>query len=149
MLKKFIQAACLIISVKVNAQNPVHWTFTAEKVGENVYNVHCTATLDEGWHVYSQNQPKSAICQPTRIEWVANPFLNYTGKAKETGAVEHFSDPASGIKANQYRGKVDFVQTVKLKAAVKTDLSGKLTFQACTDEMCLPAKTVPFDLKLP
>jgi Disulphide bond corrector protein DsbC len=144
-----VSVALLIVVATVNAQNPVHWAYSSKKISENTYEIHLTATLDKGWHAYSQTQPKTAVAQPTEIKFTANPVIKIVGKPKEIGTIQHWSDPASGIAANQYAGSVDFVQTVTLKVTANTSVAGTITFQTCTDEMCLPPKTVNFNLPLP
>jgi thiol:disulfide interchange protein DsbD len=129
--------------------NPVHWSFTSEKAGDNTWLVHCVATIDSGWHIYSQTQPKDAIAQPTMIRWTANPLILPTGKATEVGRLEHTKDEVVGIEANQYEKRVDFEQKVTLRHITKTKLTGRLTFQVCTNEMCLPPKTIPVEVFLP
>jgi thiol:disulfide interchange protein DsbD len=62
--------------------------------------------------------------------------------------MEKWKDEASGIQANQYANQVDFVQVVKVKGNVKTSVSGSLTYQVCTNEMCLPPKTDNFVVQL-
>jgi thiol:disulfide interchange protein DsbD len=53
-----------------------------------------------------------------------------------------------GVSANQYAGKVDFVQVVKMKAKAKTNLAGIVEFQTCDDKKCLPPKKVNFSIAL-
>jgi DsbC/DsbD-like thiol-disulfide interchange protein len=128
--------------------DPVHWSYKVEKrVGQTI-NIHITATIDPGWHIYSQIQPKEAICQPTKIVFVKSPLLNLSGTPKETGKKETYTDPTAGIVQYQYGGAVDFVETIVLKATVKTMITGTITYQACTAEMCLPPKTVSFSVEL-
>ncbi len=130
-----------------NAQrpDPAHFTFTAEKQGDKLYDVKLTATMDAGWHIYSQTQPPEAIAQPTSIVFSKNPIVMLDGKAKEVGDKQTYEDKKAGIIQYQY-AKVDFVQKIKMKAAAKTVLAGTITYQACTDEMCLPPKTVTFSI---
>ena len=128
--------------------NPVSWTFTSKKVGENVYEVQMTANLQPGWPLYSQTQPKDAIAQPTSFSFNKNPLVELDGKVKESGKMEKFSDKELGVSANQYSKQVSFVQKVKLKGKVKSNLGGNLTFQTCDDKKCLPPKTVNFSVAL-
>lgn len=83
------------------------------------------------------------------IKWAANPLILPTGKAREVGRMEHMEDKTVGIEANQYEKKVDFEQRITLRGIAKTRLTGKLTFQVCTNEMCLPPKTIPVEVSLP
>ena len=64
------------------------------------------------------------------------------------GKMEKFHDKIVGASANQYSKTVTFVQKVTLKAAAKTNISGKVTYQTCDDKQCLPPKTVPFKIDL-
>jgi len=140
----------LFTSVLVKAQmlNPVTWTFTAKKVGDKLYEVEAKATIQAKWHLYSQTQPADAIADPTSFVFNANPLLTLDGKVKETGKMEKFTDKNLGVSANQYSNTVTFTQKVKLKANAKTNLTGKVTYQTCDDQKCLPPKTVPFTISL-
>jgi len=131
-----------------NTLHPIVWQYSAKKIADRTYEVHLTAQLEAGWHAYSQQQPKEAVAQPTEIHFKSNPLISITGKVKEVGALEKWKDEASGIMANQYANKVDFIQVVRLKANVRTNVSGSLTYQVCTDEMCLPPRTETFSISL-
>ena len=149
-LKKiFFSALVVAITVTAKAQlNPVSWTYTAKKIAEKTYELHITAAMQAGWHLYSQTQPKDAIAEPTTITFNKNALLTLDGKIKEEGKLEKFHDTKLDLSANQYSSKVDFVQTVKLKANAKTNVSGSVRFQTCNDEKCLPPKTVTFSIAL-
>jgi hypothetical protein len=137
-----------IFAISAKAQlNPVSWSFSAKKIADKTYEVHLTATMQTGWHLYSQVQPEDAIAIPTDFKINNNPLLSLEGKIKEIGKMEKFHDAKLDISANQYAGKVDFVQVVKLKANAKTNLSGKIEYQTCNDERCL-SKTANFTIPI-
>jgi thiol:disulfide interchange protein DsbD len=128
--------------------NPVNWSFNSKKISDNVYEIQMIATIQQGWHVYSQSQPKDAIAQPTTVVFNKNPLLELDGKLKEAGNLEKFKDKDLDISANQYSNKVVFSQRVKVKGKAKTNVTGKLTYQTCNDEKCLPAKTINLSIAL-
>jgi thiol:disulfide interchange protein DsbD len=128
--------------------NPVSWTFTAKKLSDKTYELRITASIQSGWHLYSQVQPEDAIADPTTFAFNKNPLLILEGKIKEEGKMEKFHDAKLDISANQYSKTVDFVQVVKLKAKAKTTVSGNVKFQTCNDEKCLPPKSVTFSIAL-
>ncbi|MBK7099080.1 MAG: hypothetical protein IPH58_12905 [Sphingobacteriales bacterium] len=139
----------VFLAGSVMAQSePVKWNFTSKKISDKVYEIHLTATLDKGWHIYSQTQPKDAISQPTKIAFITNPLLNLDGKVKEVGKMEKFHDAALGASANQYSKTVNFVQKVTLKAAAKTSVAGTVEYQLCDDSKCLPPKKMPFKVNV-
>jgi len=140
----------IFITALASAQglNPVSWSFSSKKISDNVYEIQMTATIQQGWHLYSQTQPKDAIAQPTSFVFNRNPLIELDGKVKEVGNLEKFKDKELDISANQYSNKVVFTQKVKLKGKAKTNVTGKLTYQTCDDVKCLPPKTVNLSIAL-
>jgi len=128
--------------------NPVNWSFSSKKIGENEYEIRMVATIDKGWHLYSQTQPEDAIAEPTLFNFNKNPLIEFDGKVKEIGKLEKFTDKELGVSANQYSNQVTFVQKVKLKGKAKTNVTGTLRYQTCNDERCLPSKTVNLSVAL-
>jgi Disulphide bond corrector protein DsbC len=126
--------------------NPVSWSFTSKKIADKTYEIHLTATMQSGWHLYSQVQPEDAIAIPTGFKLNSNPLISLEGKIKEVGKMEKFHDAKLEVSANQYADKVDFVQVVQLKANVKTNVTGSVEYQTCDDKKCLPPKTVNFSI---
>ncbi len=129
-------------------QDPVKWSFASKKIADKTYEVHLTATMQSGWHLYSQVQPEDAIAIPTGFTINNNPLLSLEGKIKEVGKMEKFHDKKLEVSANQYSGKVNFVQVVKLKANAKTNFTGSVEYQTCDDKKCLPPRTVNFSVQL-
>jgi len=149
MKKTFIIIFLFMAAVTAKAQlNPISWTYTAKKTSDKTYEVRITATIQSGWHLYSQSQPDDAIAEPTKITFNKNPLVKLDGNIKEEGKLEKFHDAKLDLSANQYSSKVEFVQTVKMKATAKTNVSGSVRFQTCNDEKCLPPKTVSFSISL-
>jgi len=134
--------------VAVSAQNPVSWAFTSKKISNGNFEIHMTATMQNGWHLYSQTQPEDAVANPTAFTISKNPLIELVGKIKEEGKLEKFHDKELELSANQYSQKVNFVQTVKLKGKVKTNFTGSVEYQTCDDKKCLPPKTVNFNVAL-
>ncbi len=145
MKKALVLMGFLATGLLAQAQlNPVTWTFTTKKISDKTYEVHMKATIQNGWHLYSQNQPEDAIAIPTSFKFNNNPLLKLDGKVREVGKVEKFHDPKLDLSANQFSNSVTFVQLVKLKTNAKTNITGSVEFQTCDDKKCLPPKTVNF-----
>lgn len=140
----------LFVSLYISSfgQSAVHWQYTNKKVAENTYEIHLTANIDEGWHIFSQTQPKDAIPIPTRISFGKNPMVQLKGKIQELGQMEKYKVKLLDMEQYQYSGRVDFVQTVVLKSKVKTNINGTIFYQTCNDHECLPPKTIKFSLPL-
>jgi hypothetical protein len=149
-MKKFILGLAILLGCfTASAQlNPVNWNFTVKKIADKTYELRAKATMQQGWHLYSQNQPKDAIAIPTGFTIQSNPLFKLDGKMKEIGNLEKFHDKTLDVSANQYSNSVDFVQIIKMKTTAKTNISGSVEYQTCNDEKCLPPKTVPFSLAI-
>ena len=51
-----IAAITLMMGTALKAQilTPVHWSYAAKRTGKNEAVVFIKATIDDGWHIYSQ-----------------------------------------------------------------------------------------------
>ena len=149
MKKLFALALVVFAAFGTKAQlNPVTWSFSVKKTADKTYEIHMKATIQSGWHLYSQKQPDDAIAIPTSFTIRANPLFKPDGKIKEIGKMEVMKDATLGISANQYSNSVDFVQKIKLIGNAKTNFSGTVEYQTCDDKKCLPSKTVNFNIAI-
>jgi len=128
-------------------QNPVTWSFSSKKIDAKTYEVHIVATVDDGWHLYSQTTPDGGPI-PTSISFTKNPLITTNRPAKEIGKLEQRHEPLFGVDVKQFSGKVEFVQKVTLKTPVKTVLSGVVEFMVCNDTQCLPPAEKKFAIAL-
>lgn len=138
----------IIITANAQVKSPVHWSFSSKKITTNTFEVHLTATIEKGWHIYSQNTPEGGPV-PTSIGYQKNPLLVMVDTAKELGKIEQHHEPLFGVDVKQFSKAVDFVQVVKLKAKAKTAVSGAIEFMTCNDTECLPPKAVRFYVAIP
>ena len=146
----FSLVSVLFVAMSLQAQltkDPVQWTYAATKKADKVYTVTVTATLAAPWHIYSQNTPKGGPVA-TKFSFKANPLFSLDGAVNEDGKLEVIHDENFGVDVKYFSNKVVFVQTVKLKANVKTNISGTVEYMVCNDSKCLPPKKLPFDIKL-
>lgn len=139
-LSLFYVAVC-----SAQIKDPVQWTFTAKKIDATTYEIHLNAAIRGKWHLYSQSTPDGGPVATT-IEFTKNPLLILQGKPKEVGKLHQKHEPLFGVDVKQYGGKVDFVQTVKLKSPVK--IAGTIEFMVCDDTQCLPPATQKFSKPL-
>ncbi len=148
MMHKLLLAFFVLIAFTATAQvqNPVTWSYTAVKKGEGTYQLVITATITKSWHIYSQNSGKGPI--PTKLTFKANPLVKIDGDVKEEGSIIKKYDENFKSNVLYYSEKVKFIQTVKVKAGVKTNISGTVEYMVCNDEMCLPPTKKTFDIKL-
>ena len=149
MKQLFITAFAIFAAYTVIAQTgsarQVKWNFTSKKISESTYEVRVSATIMGNYHMYAQ-EPGAEGPIPTSFTFTPNPLVTYDGKVKEQGKVIRKYESAWPGNVKFYEKNVDFVQVIKLKGKVKTNLTGKVEFSVCNDNECLPPSEVEFKI---
>lgn len=130
---------------KAQEPYPVAWRFSTVKLGDKTFEVHFRATIEPKRHIYSQDIPPGTA-MPTTITFEKNPLIILRGEISEHGKPEQKLE--DDILLKYYKGQVEFVQVIKVKADVKTTLNGNINFMVCTDESCLPPADKRFSITL-
>lgn len=131
----------------VKAQDIAKWTYSAKKLAGGSYELHMTASIDQPWRIYSQHTPAGGPVA-TKVIFDKNPLVFPVGKTREAGKMERKFEDAFGVNVFFYHNQMDLIQVVKLKVAVKTSVTGSVTFMCCTDKQCLPPETIKFKIDL-
>lgn len=140
-------AALFVTNVGAQIKEPVSWTFSAQKKSADTYDLVIKAVVPKPWHLYSQFTPEGGPV-PTKFTFNANPLVKLEGKAKEIGKLQKIQDKIFETEVRFFSNEVTFIQTVKVKAGVKTNITGSVLFMVCDDNQCLPPTTKKFDIKL-
>jgi len=144
----FLFVGMLIAAVSFSQiKNPVKWSFTSKKISDNTFEVSLAATVEPSWHIYSQTTPDGGPVATT-VSFTKNPLVTLDGTVKEIGKLEQKHEELFGVDVKQFSNKVVFVQTVKLKAKVKTAVNGSIEFMTCNNRECLPPATQKFSVVL-
>ena len=142
-----VVSCLLVLGAAAQLKKPVKWDFTSKKIDATTYELHMTASIDPGWHIYTIDHDAD-IGVATSITLKNNPLASPSGKTKVLGKPILSKDPSTGEMVKFYEGKVDFVQVIKLKSAVKTSFNGEVEFMACDDKQCLPPSSQAFKVAL-
>jgi DsbC/DsbD-like thiol-disulfide interchange protein len=97
-------------------------------------------TVTDGWHVYSLTQDKGG---PTPMSVKVEPPYVIAGEITGPRPVK-FQDPNFGIETETYSGEQVFRIPLKLAASnslAPPPIEVKIRSQACSDKLCLPART--------
>lgn len=147
-MKSFLLSLLLLCSASLvfsQSSKMVNWNYAVKKVADKTYEVHMTAEIDGDYHIYAQTVGVDGPV-PTSFAFNKNPLITLEGKVKESGKKIKKLEPLWGGSVNYYEKTVTFVQVVKLKANVKTNLAGKVNFMVCDEKACLPPADV--DIKV-
>ena len=145
-LSFFLLSMTFSLMVFAQVENPVNWTFSSKKIANHQYELHFTATVETGWHIYSQNAGEGP--EPTSFSFAKNPLIKMEGKVKEVGKLESMYDPNFKSTLKFYNNSVDFVQKLTVKSSASTVVKGTVTYMVCNDRRCLPPKDLNFSVKI-
>ena len=135
----------LSISKPSGIKDPVKWTFESKKISDTEYDIVAKATIESGWHIYSQFL-KGEGPIPTTLT-VEN--SEKVGDAKEESPKkrEHNDPNFDNMKVVDFEESATFTQRIKVKNASEK-IKGSIGFMACTDAQCLPPNDIPFSINL-
>lgn len=125
----------------------VQWKYEVKKIADKTYEVHMTANINGNFHMYAQKVGVEGPL-PTTFSFSKNPLITLQGDVKEVGKLIKKHETVWEGNVNYYEKSVDFVQVVKLKANVKTNLAGKVEFMVCDESKCLPPGDVEIKVNI-
>lgn len=148
MKKILLLITILAIATGAFAQieKPVKWSYAAKRINSTEAVVFLRATIDPGWHIYSQNVKDGG---PIKTSFTFTPSKEYAliGKTAEPTPLTKFED-AFKMNVSYFEKTVTFQQKIKLKSANATSVKGQLEYMTCNDKKCLPPEDVDFDIAL-
>lgn len=138
----------LSISLQGQILEPVKWKMSSRHVDGNDFELIFTASMDEGWSIYSQHTSDDGPV-PTSFNFEAGDHFSLKGETSENGGKKKEGmDPLFGVNVIKFtKGPVAFVQRVQVKDFSKP-ITGYLEFMTCDDERCLPPTEVDFNFQL-
>jgi len=134
-----------VVTVKAQILTPVTWSYAAKKTSPTEAVIFLKATIDNGWHVYSQFVKDGG---PVKTTIKFDPSAAYTlvNKTIEPKPIKRM-EKVFGMEVGFFEHSVIFQQKVKLKAKPAT-VTGKLEYMTCNDQKCLPPDDVEFSIPI-
>ena len=125
-------------------EDPVRWSYRSEKVTDTEFDLVITATIEKGWHVYSQFIEDGGPI-PTSFKFTPSKAYKLKGAVSELPKAVSAFDKNFDMQISWHKDKVDFRQRIILNVP-KTTVSGMLEFMVCNDQKCLPPAEVEFQI---
>ena len=128
--------------VRAQMVDPVQFTSRLNMVGDDTAEIIFSATIDDGWHVYSTDISEDG---PTRATFHAERMdgAKLVGSLKPRGKVVEEFDEMFGMKLRYFENQAMFVQKIRFTKP-QYNISCYLEYGACNDQMCMPPSTVDF-----
>lgn len=126
-------------------ENPVTWSYKATKISKTEAEVYIKATIDEGWHIYSQNLKPGG---PNKTEIVFKPSKDFSlvGKTSEPKPIAKY-EKTFKMDVAYFENEVIFKQKVKLNKGT-TAVKGTVSYSVCNEKSCLPPADVEFSVPI-
>src|SRR5476651_2854995 len=137
-MKKITLGVLLLITftaTKAQILTPVHWTYGFKKLNATEVVVFMKATIDEGWHLYSQTVKDGGPVKTT-ITFPPSTLYSLIGKTTEPTPITKYEKVFS-MDVSYFEHEAIFQQKIKLKAGQVT-VKGTLEYMTCNDHQCLP-----------
>ena len=132
----------IVLAAQGQMVNPVHFSSQLKMLKGNEGEIVFSATIDDGWHVYSTDMgndgPISATFNVEKMEGVET-----VGKLQPRGQVTKQYDKMFGMELRFFEKKAQFVQKVRFTQSHYL-IDCYLEYGACNDEMCMPPTEVAF-----
>ena len=123
---------------------PVKWTFSSKKINDTEAELTFKASIDKGWHVYSQFIANDGPV-PTSFKFEKNKAFDLVGKVTEGKPIEQH-DVNFDMDLKFFEGSATFKQIIKIKDAKNFSVKGSLEYMSCDNSKCLPPETVDFTI---
>jgi thiol:disulfide interchange protein len=127
-------------------KDPVKWTFESKKISDTEYDIVAKATIENGWHIYSQTMKGDD--GPTPTKWA---FENVekigAGKEESPKRHEHIEPLFGDINVIDFSESATFTQRIKVKDA-NQKVNGKVLWMVCNDNSCMPETDKSFIINL-
>lgn len=143
MKKLLLMAMAIFLGSQLHAQilTPVKWSYGFKKLGNGEAMILMKATIDEGWHVYSQTVKEGGPVKTT-FTFPASKAYTLVGKTIEPKPITR-NEKVFNMDVSFFESSVIFQQKIKLKASQAT-VKGTIEFMTCNDKQCLPPTDLDF-----
>lgn len=127
-------------------EDPVKWETSVEKISETEYKLISKASIEAGWHLYSQSVPDDGPIPTSFTYDDANGAFKIIGNTSEEEG-HTVDDPVFEMKIKFFEDSAVFEQKIEVLGD-KTTLEGFVEFMVCNDEKCLPPTEIDLVFKL-
>ncbi len=145
-MKSYLTAGLLLLasfSLQAQIYKPVKWSYAAKKISPTEAVVFLKATIDAGWHLYSQHVKDGGPVKTTiTFEPGAYALQGATQEPKAVTKREEVFD----MEVSYFEKQAIFQQKVKLTGKAPFTIKGKLEYMVCNDKNCLPPEEITFSI---
>jgi DsbC/DsbD-like thiol-disulfide interchange protein len=134
-----------VLGASAQIETPVTWSYAQKKISNTEAIVYLKATIQDGWHIYSQNvKPGGPV--KTTIKFTPSKDYVKTGITSEPKPTTKF-EKVFDMNVGYFEKQVVFQQKIKLNKPVTT-VTGTIEFMVCDESRCLPPDEIKFSVQV-
>ncbi|MEC4003611.1 cytochrome c biogenesis protein CcdA [Flavobacterium sp. SUN052] len=134
-----------LTTVSAQIKKPVKWTAKTEKISDTEFNLVMNATIEEGWHMYSQFTPDDGPLPITLKFKNQKGNFELIGKAKESPYQKQFNKDFA-VDEYFFENKATLTQKVKITNPKTAKIDVNIDFQACQNACINDNKDLTFEI---
>ena len=142
---KKILLTCIILwgfSTQAQIYDPVKWTTSVEKISDSQFDLVTKATIETGWHMYSQNEVGDDGPIPTSFSY-KDSLNTYQLIGKNTEDIGHtLHDKVFNMTIKYFEKEAIFKQRINVLTDKEIVFNEVVNFMVCDDASCLPPTDV-------
>ena len=145
MKKSILIVAVSLICATSFAQilKPVKWSYASKRINDNEAIVFIKATIEKGWHLYSQTVPDGGP-EPTNFSFSASNDYTLKSKTSEPEPITRF-EKYFEMKVSYFENSVVFQQRITQVVGSPT-VEGKVVYMVCNEIQCLAPDKIAFSI---
>ena len=124
--------------------DPVSWQFSQTKISENKVELQFTASIDEGWHLYSQDIEESPPA--TTFSFIINGDTSII-MVEEPESIQEY-DPNFDMILKYFKDEVVFKYNIDISNLKNHTIDGYIDFMLCDEAQCLPPDYIEFSFEV-
>jgi thiol:disulfide interchange protein len=132
--------------VKAQVYNPIKWKTSVVKISDTEYELRAQATIESGWHLYSQNIADGGP-NPTHFTFSKDKAYQLVGGVIEAKG-KTINDPVFMMQIKFFEKKTTFRQRIIVIIAKPFQVKAEVEFMVCNDENCLPPTYMDLEFKV-
>jgi len=128
----------LISIFSLNSQDiePVEWQYDVNKINDTEYNISFSASILEGWKLYSQFSPDEGAL-PTSFSFINNSSDFEADKLFNEDDYLVGFDNVFKMDLYYYENEANFNQNIKLLDKDLNQIKVEIDYSSCDDELCI------------
>ncbi len=136
MTRNILLSLISIFSLNSQDIEPVEWKYDVNKINDTEYNISFSASILEGWKLYSQFSPDEGAL-PTTFSFINNTSdFEADELFNEDDYIVGF-DNVFKMDLYYYENEANFNQNVKLLDEDLNQIKVEIDYSSCDDELCI------------